>query len=252
MPGPGPYRTLVLLELALAVPTLLSLWRVTAPYGRHARRGWGPAVPARLGWLVMESPAPLLFAAVYASGPHRAGAAPLALLGLWELHYVHRAFVYPARMRPGAAAMPVTVVLLAIAFNVLNGYVNARWISALGSYPDSWLRSPRFLGGAALFLAGLALNVTSDGALRRLRAPGETGYRVPRGGAFEWVSCPNYLGELLEWAGWAVATWSLAGLAFAVYTAANLAPRAIAHDAWYRRRFPEYPRRRRALIPFVL
>ncbi len=252
MPGPGPYRALVVLELALAVPTFLSLWLVTAPYGRHARRGWGPTLPARVGWLVMESPAPLLFAAVYAMGAHRGEAAPLAFLALWELHYLYRAFVYPARMRPGATAMPVTVALLAIAFNVLNGYVNARWISALGVYPDAWLASPRFVAGAALFLGGLALHLTADGALRRLRAPGETGYRIPRGGAFEWISCPNYLGELIEWTGWAIATWSLAGLAFAVYTAANLAPRAIAHHAWYRRQFPEYPRRRRALIPFVL
>jgi protein-S-isoprenylcysteine O-methyltransferase Ste14 len=92
----------------------------------------------------------------------------------------------------------------------------------------------------------------SDRALRALRAPGESGYAIPRGGAFEWVSCPNYLGELLEWFGWAIATWSIAGLAFALYTAANLGPRALAHHAWYRERFPGYPPRRRALIPFVL
>jgi hypothetical protein len=57
---------------------------------------------------------------------------------------------------------------------------------------------------------------------------------------------------MVQWAGWALATWSLAGLAFAVYTGANLAPRALAHHAWYRQRFPDYPARRRALVPFVL
>jgi hypothetical protein len=40
------------------------------------------------------------------------------------------------------------------------------------------------------------------------------------------VSCPNYLGEILEWIGWAIATWSLAGWVFAIWTMANLAPRA--------------------------
>ena len=87
---------------------------------------------------------------------------------------------------------------------------------------------------------------------RRLRAPGETGYNIPRGGAFEWISCPNYLGELVEWTGWALASWSPAGLAFAVYTAANLVPRALSHHDRYRDRFPEYPPRRSALIPFLL
>jgi len=62
----------------------------------------------------------------------------------------------------------------------------------------------------------------------------------------------DYLGEIVEWTGWAVATWSLAGLAFALYTAANLAPRALSHHAWYRARFPEYPPSRRALVPFLL
>lgn len=244
-------RALALLELALAVPTFAALAFVTAPYGRHARAGWGPSVPARAGWIAMESPASLLFAAVYAAGAHRAGAAPLVLLALWQAHYLNRAFLYPLRLRPGAR-MPVTVALLAVAFNVLNGWINARWISGAGRYPAGWLADPRFLAGAALFLGGLALNVWSDRALRRLRAPGETGYRVPRGGAFELVSCPNYLGEILEWTGWAIATWSLPGLAFAVYTFANLAPRALAHHRWYRERFPEYPPARRALVPFVL
>ncbi|MGB2854987.1 MAG: 3-oxo-5-alpha-steroid 4-dehydrogenase, partial [Dehalococcoidia bacterium] len=91
----------------------------------------------------------------------------------------------------------------------------------------------------------------SDGILRRLRTPGETGYKIPRGGLFERVSCANYFGEIIEWCGWAIATWSLPGLAFAVWTAANLVPRARAHHKWYPSQFPDYPQQRRALIPFV-
>jgi len=131
----------------------------------------------------------------------------------------------------------------------LNAYVNARWVSQFGHYPAAWLADPRFLCGAALFVAGVVINVTADNTLLRLRRENR-GYQIPRGGLYERVSCPNYLGEILEWTGWAVATWSLAGLAFALYTIANLAPRARAHHRWYRARFPEYPSRRRALIPF--
>ena len=86
----------------------------------------------------------------------------------------------------------------------------------------------------------------------RLRAPGESGYKIPRGGLYRWVSCPNYFGELLEWLGWALATWSTAGLAFAVYTAANLVPRALAHHRWYQERFDDYPAERKAVVPLVL
>jgi protein-S-isoprenylcysteine O-methyltransferase Ste14 len=251
MSGSGTERALVLLEFALAVATVAGLRFITAPYGRYGRGGWGPTVPARLGWLVMEAPAPILFAAVYATGTHRTEPGPLALLALWEVHYVHRAFVYPLWTRPGAP-MPLSVMGMAVTFNTLNGWINARWVSGYGDYPARWLADPRFLTGAVLFLGGLALNVSSDRTLRRLRAPGQTGYRVPYGGGFRWVSCPNYLGELVEWTGWAIATWSLPGLAFACYTAANLAPRAVAHHSWYREHFPDYPADRRALVPYLL
>jgi 3-oxo-5-alpha-steroid 4-dehydrogenase 1 len=55
----------------------------------------------------------------------------------------------------------------------------------------------------------------------------------------------------VEWAGWALASWSVGGLAFALYTFANLAPRAVAHHAWYREQFPDYPKARKALVPFL-
>jgi 3-oxo-5-alpha-steroid 4-dehydrogenase 1 len=44
----------------------------------------------------------------------------------------------------------------------------------------------------------------------------------------------------------------MAGLAFAVYTAANLVPRRWTITDWYRERFADYPPERRALIPFLL
>ena len=69
---------------------------------------------------------------------------------------------------------------------------------------------------------------------------------------YGFVSCPNYLGEVMIWTGWAIATWSLAGLSFAVFTAANLVPRALANHRWYRETFPDYPRTRRAVIPWLL
>lgn len=87
--------------------------------------------------------------------------------------------------------------------------------------------------------------------LRRLRRPGDTSYHIPFGGAYRWVSCPNYFGELVEWLGWAILTWSPAGLVFFFWSAANLVPRARTHHRWYREHFADYPRERRALIPFL-
>jgi protein-S-isoprenylcysteine O-methyltransferase Ste14 len=248
----GFHATLALGVMVTAALVFVTLFFLAAPYGRHTRGGWGRTLPARWGWLVMESPAALGFAVVYAWGQHWMSPAPLVLAALWLTHYLHRAFVYPFRLRNPRKPMPAAVVGLAILFNLVNAYLNGRWISQLGAYPLRWLVDPRFLTGAAAFVFGMVLNVRSDNLLFGLRRPGDEGYRIPEGGAYRLVSAPNYTGELIEWAGWALASWSLAGLAFALFTFANLVPRAVAHHRWYRRTFPDYPPERRAVIPWVL
>lgn len=166
-------------------------------------------------------------------------------------HYLHRALVFPFRMRSQGKRMPLVIATLGAGFNMLNGYVNARAVSEFGAQPAAWLASPSLWIGLAIFGVGLALNLHSDTVLLRLRAPGQTGYRIPFGGGYSWVSCPNYLGEMLEWLGWALACGTLAGWAFFAYTVANLFPRALAHHRWYRETFAEYPRERRAVLPYL-
>jgi len=116
-------------------------------------------------------------------------------------------------------------------------------------YTSEWLADPRFATGLVLFIAGFIINRQADGALRRLRGAGEPDYKIPYDGLYRWISCPNYFGEIIIWTGWAVATWSLPGLAFAIWTAANLAPHARSHHRWYREHFPDYPSMRKALVP---
>jgi 3-oxo-5-alpha-steroid 4-dehydrogenase 1 len=245
------YERLVLVMLGLAVVTFVALRFVVAPYGRHTRGGWGPTLPDRVGWALMESPSLLWFSWLYWHGAHRMLAAPLALYVMWTIHYGHRTIVYPLRLKSRGKRMPVLIVAMAIAFNLLNSTVNASYISELGDYPQGWLASGRFILGAMAFAVGMLVNLDADRRLFALRKPGETGYRIPRGGLYELVSSPNYLGEIVEWAGWAAASWSGAGAAFLVYTIANLAPRASANHAWYRETFSDYPPKRRALLPFL-
>lgn len=240
---------------ALAVLTFVVLFWVAAPYGRHGRGGWGPQIPALVGWIVMEAPSPLgmLLLFLLATGDRRASPVLMVFLGIWLLHYVHRAFIYPFRMHTRGKTIPLWVAGLAIFFNLGNAYLNGRWLFTLGpSYTVDWLWDPRFLAGLGVFLVGYVINQQSDRILIQLRRPGETGYKIPRGGLYRLVSCPNYLGEILEWAGWAILTWSVSGLCFAVWTAANLVPRAVAHHRWYVRTFPDYPPGRKAIFPYIL
>lgn len=246
-------RLIMAAWIALGAVTFLALLFVTAPYGRHSRSGWGPTISARLGWLTMELVSPLAFLYFFLKGNASPNPVTVLFLGLFVLHYANRALVYPFRIRGGGRPMALSIVAMAAAFNTVNGYLNGRYLNLFASrYPASWLIDFRFLAGVGLFVAGMYINLHSDGVLRALRGEEEQGYRIPRGGVFELVSCANYFGELLEWLGWACLTWSPAGLTFAVWTAANLVPRAVAHHRWYRQTFPDYPQRRKAIIPFLL
>lgn len=234
--------------LVLAAIVFILLFFVTAPYGRHLRPGWGPAINSRLGWVAMESVAAIAFALFFVLGSQRT-LVSFVFLAMWEAHYIHRAFIYPFS-RPSRNDMTLLVILLGALFNLVNAYLNGRYLFSLSvGYPVRWLVDPRFIAGLLLFIAGFIINRQSDGILRRLRVPGDNGYGIPEGGLYRWVSSPNYLGEMLIWGGWALATWSLPTLAFALWTAANLVPRARANHSWYKARFPDYPTERRALVP---
>ncbi len=52
---------------------------------------------------------------------------------------------------------------------------------------------------------GYAINHHADSVLLSLRKPGETGYKIPYGGLYKYISCPNYFGEMVEWFGFALA-----------------------------------------------
>ena len=237
--------------LALAVAPYLLLR--PAPYGRHGRPGWGPVVKARLAWVLMELPSPLLMTVMFFVGDRRANLAALAALALWLGHYVYRTFVFAFLLPATSKPMPLVVLVSGAFFNVVNAYLNGRWLFALSpARPAAWLCGAPFLVGVAMFVAGFVVHVLADRELRRLRRQSGGAYVVPDGPLFRLVSCPNYLGEMIEWTGWAIATLSWPGLVFALWTAANLVPRALKHQAWYRATFADYPRARKAIIPFVL
>jgi protein-S-isoprenylcysteine O-methyltransferase Ste14 len=252
--GPGWYQLALGFIVVFGAVSFPALFFITAPYGRHFRQGWGPTIPARWGWVVMEAPSPILFAAVYFTAPDPWRPAALVLCALWLTHYVYRAFVFPFRMRGAASKRkPLFTVGLAFVFNVANGSVNAWAITRLAPHLDGTQAfDGRFVVGVALFITGYAINHAADATLRRLRAPGETGYKIPRGGLYRWVSSPNYLGEIIEWSGFAIAAYTAPAAAFALFTVANLLPRALDHHRWYQRTFPDYPPERRAIIPRVL
>ena len=256
MTEPEIHRYLLLAMFLAAGVVFAATGMLTVPYGRHQTpRKHRLAIPERLGWVVMEAPSVVAFYWIFQQGPRSTDPVPLVFLCMWMAHYIHRGVIYPLRKRvaPGRTTPLLWLVLPGFAFNACNAYLIARWLTALGpAYPIAWLWSFRFLYGSLLFVTGFVINRWADYKLANLRKPGETDYKIPHGGLYDEVSCPNYLGEIMQWLGFAIATWSLPAAAFALFTAANLIPRAVSHHRWYQRTFPDYPRRRRAILPYVL
>lgn len=246
------FNGLLLTWFMLAAVLFFVLLRTSAPYGRHVRPGWGPSIRARTAWLLMEAPASLLFLVWFLAGDAAQSATLVVFFLMWQAHYAHRAFIYPFGVDGRKGSMPVVVVLMGVIFNSVNTYLNGRYLFTFADgYVVDWMLDPRFIVGAMMFVAGYVLNRHSDHALRRERE--RTGVRYCRidRGVFRYVCCPNYLGELIIWVGWAVATWSLAGLSFAVWTAANLLPRGRSHLAWSRSHLAGFPVQRKAVIPWI-
>jgi 3-oxo-5-alpha-steroid 4-dehydrogenase 1 len=244
------YEPVLWLYLTMTIATFIALWWIAAPYGRFARKGFGPQISAMAGWMTMELPVVFAFPAYFFVAGGDLGVVSAVFAAMFLSHYVHRTFIYPVRRRDPSAMIPVLLVVLAIFFNLINGFSNAWFVFARMTYDVSWLMGPKFVIGFCVFLAGMIINMHSDRVLLRLKRQGK-GYQVPQEGLHRWVASPNYFGEIVEWTGWAIATWSPAGALFALYTIANLAPRARSNLRWYHETFPDYPASRKALIPRV-
>lgn len=257
---PADWHLFFLISTFLVCPLIFAaLFYLPAAYGRHGAersRWWGPGMNTRMAWLIMEAPSSVGFALIFFLGDRSLEVVPLLFLVLWQAHYFHRTFIFPftIKVRPGQTT-PVGIPLMAIITNCIVSFLNASilsWSTIRANYELSWLTDPRFVLGLALFAFGWHVNRKADAMLAALRKPGETGYKIPRGWLYERISCPNYFGELLIWTGWSIATWSWAGAAFVLVTAANLVPRAIQNHQWYHEKFADYPRQRKAVIPYLL
>lgn len=199
----------------------------------------------------MEFPSPFLMTLFFLTADTKT-LPQIIFLILWLTHYVHRTFVYPFSQSGREKPYPLIITSMAIIFNCLNGLSNGFGIFHLYSYTLSWLLTWQFISGILIFLTGFIINKTADRKLRSLRKNNPEEYVIPQGWLFNYISSPHYFGEIIEWAGWALMTLSLAGLAFSVFTFANLFPRAVASHQWYKSHFQEYPSGRKAIIPFII
>ncbi|MDG1840878.1 MAG: DUF1295 domain-containing protein [Crocinitomicaceae bacterium] len=235
--------------IGILVFFILVFLKIKAPYGRHSSDQWGPVIDNKWGWFWMELPAFIVMPLLALTGPEAKTEVSYLLVFLWSYHYFFRTFVFPFRLKTKNKKMPLVIVCSALFFNGVNGLVNGYFLGFVSQSSQEVL-SINVIVGLIVFCLGMIINRHADKKLIALRKK-DQGYFIPKGGLFNYLSCPNHFGEIVEWAGFAIIAWSVPALSFFIWTFCNLVPRALNHHQWYQSYFKDYPNNRKAVIPFI-
>ena len=196
----------------------------------------------------MELPALLIMPIIILTSSVEKNNIILLIIFLWIFHYFYRTILFPLKLNTKGKRMPILIVVSAFIFNLINGFFVGFEIAYLSS---NFVFGSNTIIGLILFFAGMYINRKSDNKLISLRENNKE-YQIPQGGIFNYISCPNHFGEIIEWIGFSIIVFNLGSLSFAFWTAFNLIPRSLNHHNWYNDHFKNYPKKRKAIIPFVL
>lgn len=195
---------------------------------------------------------------------------PAGLLGvLFLVHYANRALFSPLRT-PSRSKAHIIVPMSGIFFNVINGTLMGTYLTSptAQSFLKNAFSRPSFWVGVTLWALGFAGNVLHDEILLRIRRDskkksddGKEHYAIPYGLLYKYISYPNYFCEWVEWLGFSIASAPFPELAFTtaeppwlfvLSEVLLMAPRAIRGHTWYHQKFKDYPKERKAVLPFIL
>jgi protein-S-isoprenylcysteine O-methyltransferase Ste14 len=235
--------------------TFITLFFMPAHYGRFIdSKRTSLVLPTKLAWILQEIPniiVTIYYILQHSNSTRKPNKIKYIMIAPFLIHYIHRTFIFPFKLA-NSKNMPLEIIAFAATFTSFNSIMINRAIFLFSQYSLGDLIDVRFFIGLGLFCLGMYVNVLHDYSMSEQKK-GKEGYIVPRGHLFEYVSSPNYFGEIIEWIGFAIATGTFAGSMFVVSTFCNLFPRAIDYHKWYRNKFgDEYPKNRKAIIPFLV
>ncbi|XP_059471807.1 probable very-long-chain enoyl-CoA reductase art-1 [Neocloeon triangulifer] len=173
----------------------------------------------------------------------------------WSVHYAKRLLETLFVHRFSHSTMPF-----------FNLFKNCSYYWLFTAYVSYHVNHPLFtapsdtqmyisLGAFALCELG---NLSIHVALRNLRPPGTTVRKIPMPtsnpltGLFNLVSCPNYTYEFGSWAAFTAMTQCLPAGIFALAGLYQMTVWAIGKHRLYKKEFSNYPKGRKAILPFLI
>lgn len=227
------YDYILIVMSVLGVGVFITLQFVTPAYGMTFNNRWGMSVRSNLGWFIMESPVFFTMLLLYfistLEGVKPFNVVTFTMFFFFEFHYFQRSFIFPLLMK-GQSKMPISIIITGFVFNTLNAIMQGGWLFFFcpqDAYPVSWFWSWQFILGTSIFIFGMVINLHADRIIRGLRTDvTDNNYYLPQGWPFTKISSANYTGEIMEWLGFAILTWSVSGAVFLLWTCANIIPRS--------------------------
>ncbi|OLY85233.1 putative enoyl reductase [Smittium mucronatum] len=134
---------------------------------------------------------------------------------------------------------------------VLLAYFNYMPSGGLGTPVADNMSSFRIAISILLFIASEFSNYSTHVTLKNLRPAGSTVRKIPYGYGFDMVSCPNYLFEILSWLSYAIISPSYFTWLFIIVSSAQMYLWAVKKHKAYKKEFPNYPKSRKALFPYI-
>jgi len=240
--------------LIFNIVTFIALFFIPAHYGRfYNEKNSFLTLPNKIAWLIEEIPN-LIVSSYYIfnyAQEQNKNWINFLIIGFFVVHYIHRALIFPLNVA-NTKKMPLEIIFLAFAFTSVNATIQNRSVFLFSHYNLDHLTHTSFVMGFVLFFLGMFINIYHDYLMINMKK-GSSGYVIPNGGLFNYISCPNYFGEIIEWLGYALCCQTISGWIFVFGTFSNLFPRALEYHKWYHNKFQnEYPKSRKAIFPFLI
>ena len=133
----------------IALFVFIALYFVKAGYGIFRTASWGVAISNKLAWILMEAPVFVVMCVMWIYSERRFEPVIFTFFLFFQIHYFQRAFIFPLLLK-GKSKMPLAIMSMGVLFNLLNGYMQGKWIFYLAPetmYQAGWFTSPWFIIG---------------------------------------------------------------------------------------------------------
>jgi len=228
--------------LVPAVAPMEMAGRAMMEYGKF--RG-AKGIPSRSGMLLIYG-APLVFLVIgalpYLSAP---STHQWILFAALFAHFAKRVLEVLFLHKYSGHINAVTAILISAFYSLMT------FLPAYANSQASQSADALTYLGVAIFVYSELANFFHHKLLRDLRRD-TMDYVIPRGGLFGRVVCPHFLFEIFSWFGLFLIFRHLSIFLFFAFTTAYLIGRSLRTLKWYREKFADFPKNRKAILPFIL